>query len=542
MKATDAAFEVLQQAGEPLHFREITRRMLVQELWITDGRTPEQTVNGRIGDEIRALGTEARFVRLGSGQYDLNSQLSPTSLVPARPRAPEHDAPNTFLVQVSRDRGFSNIVNSKFYENDRWMDKPRDRDHGEVKSGDQLLVYCTRSVPNHSMTLAFRVTVKAVGDDHVQFELSEPDFFQSPLSRNSIHELVESESLPIVFGNCGKQGFNITKLDSASTDAVLARLEASSPDLPAVSTTNDLRRERHRRYTIDDIIGDGCFLDRASLSAILDRLENRLNLILQGPPGTGKTWLAKRLAFALIGHESISQVCPLQFHPNLSYEDFVRGWRPSSNGRLDLVDGPFLEAISYAKRNPSRKHVVVIEEINRGNPAQIFGEMLTLLEADKRIPSEGLALSYPRDRDERVYIPRNLYVIGTMNVADRSLALVDFALRRRFAFVDLKPHFGERWRSWVSEHCRIDMAFLIQVEKRLNALNQSISEESSLGTRYQVGHSVVTPPDGSNVTDPLEWFRQVVETEIVPLLKEYWFDEPDKVRSEEQKLLQGLEA
>ena len=168
--------------------------------------------------------------------------------------------------------------------------------------------------------------------------------------------------------------------------------------------------------------------------------------------------------------------------------------------------------------------------------------MLTLLEADKRISSEGLALSYPRNRDERVYIPPNLYVIGTMNVADRSLALVDFALRRRFAFVDLKPTFGERWRNWVSEHCQIERSFLSEVEKRLSALNQAIAEDSILGTRYQVGHSVVTPPDGSTVADPQEWFRQVVETEITPLLGEYWFDDPDKVRSEKEKLLQGLKA
>ncbi|MGU9977910.1 MAG: McrB family protein, partial [Candidatus Oxydemutatoraceae bacterium WSBS_2016_MAG_OTU14] len=192
-------------------------------------------------------------------------------------------------------------------------------------------------------------------------------------------------------------------------------------------------------YTTDDIIADGCFLDIESIKQILTQLKTKKNLILQGPPGTGKTWLAKRLAFALIGQKKKSAVRAVQFHPNLSYEDFIRGWRPAYDGRLELVDGPLLKMIARAKENKHADYVVVIEEINRGNPTQIFGEMLTLLEADKRKPSEALKLSYSRDDSEEVYVPDNLYVIGTMNIADRSLALVDLALRRRFAFYNLKP-------------------------------------------------------------------------------------------------------
>ena len=195
-------------------------------------------------------------------------------------------------------------------------------------------------------------------------------------------------------------------------------------------------------YSVDDIIDDGCFLERQKLEMLLSRLESKKNLILQGPPGTGKTWLAKRLAYALIGSKSSHRVRPFQFHPNLSYEDFVRGWRPVGERGLELTDGPLLQAVNDAATDPAGDYVLVIEEINRGNPAQIFGEMLTLLEADKRKPEEAIALSYPKNPSERVYIPPNLYVIGTMNVADRSLALVDFALRRRFAFVDLEPTFG----------------------------------------------------------------------------------------------------
>ena len=295
-------------------------------------------------------------------------------------------------------------------------------------------------------------------------------------------------------------------------------------------------------YSVDNIVVEGCFLERGRLEAIIERWRVKKNLILQGPPGTGKTWLAKKLAFALIGSRSPSRVRLLQFHPNLSYEDFVRGWRPSGHKErsLDLVDGPFLTAVEDAKNEPARDFVVVIEEINRGNPAQIFGEMLTLLEADKRTPDQALALSYPRHGDERVHIPDNLYVIGTMNVADRSLALVDLALRRRFAFVDLEPVFGDPWRSWVSDQYGLDGEFLADVERRLTALNQTISDDALLGPQFRVGHSVVTPSDNTVDADPYQWFTQVVETEIGPLLDEYWFDAADRARSAKEDLLKGL--
>ena len=296
-------------------------------------------------------------------------------------------------------------------------------------------------------------------------------------------------------------------------------------------------------YSVDDIIDDGCFLPRDRLEALLERLRDKKNLILQGPPGTGKTWLAKRLAYALIGSKSERRVRPFQFHPNLSYEDFVRGWRPVAGGELELTDGPFLRAVHDAAADEDRDYVLVVEEINRGNPAQIFGEMLTLLEADKRVPAEALALSYPdpNNPDERVHIPPNLYVIGTMNVADRSLALVDFALRRRFAFADLEPTFGEAWRGWMSGQFGLDAGFLRDVESRITSLNATIAEDAILGPQFQVGHSVVTPAKGSAIeADPPDWYRQIVETEIVPLLNEYWFETPTRASEETEKLLDGM--
>lgn len=292
-------------------------------------------------------------------------------------------------------------------------------------------------------------------------------------------------------------------------------------------------------YSVANVLDDGCFLTRSEIERLLDRLRTKKNLILQGPPGTGKTWIAKRLAFALMGEKDDRKIRAVQFHPNLSYEDFVRGWRPTSDGKLALAEGIFMEAIRAASGTPDSKFVVVIEEFNRGNPAQIFGELLTLLEAGKRTPNEALELCYP-DADGKKYpvsIPENLYVIGTMNIADRSLALVDLALRRRFAFVTLEPKFGEAWRNWVVEQGGVERELAEDIERRINDLNQRISD--ALGTQFTIGHSYVTPTYRIEAGATRNWFVQVAETEIGPLLEEYWFDSPKTAKEALDKLLEG---
>ncbi len=295
-------------------------------------------------------------------------------------------------------------------------------------------------------------------------------------------------------------------------------------------------------YSIENILEDGCFLQQETLDDILQRLSEKKNLILQGPPGTGKTWLAKRLAYALMNRRDESKVRSFQFHPNLSYEDFVRGLRPDpdNNGGLALVDGPFIEIIDAAKSDPDAKYVLVIEEINRGQPAQIFGEMLTLLEADKRNPDSSLELTYRRPGESGIYIPDNFYLIGTMNIADRSLALVDFAFRRRFAFVDLVPVLDQRWSDWVTRECNIDSQALSTIGNKLSALNKTIADDPNLGPQFSIGHSFVTPSADSEIPDAGQWFRQVVQTEIRPLLDEYWFDDREQANSQVNRLLEGI--
>ena len=294
-------------------------------------------------------------------------------------------------------------------------------------------------------------------------------------------------------------------------------------------------------YSVANVVDEGCFLERALIERLLQRLRAKKNLILQGPPGTGKTWLSKRLAFALMEQRDERRVRTVQFHPNLSYEDFVRGWRPVGDGKLALADGVFMEAIQAASRSPGRKFVVVIEEVNRGNPAQIFGELLTLLEADKRSKRDAVELCYPDADGSRraIHIPENLHIIGTMNIADRSLALVDLALRRRFAFVTLEPRLGEAWSNWVVGERGVDPSLVEEIRRRIAVLNDRIAADARLGSHFRIGHSYVTPTVRLDPEGTREWFREVVETEIGPLIEEYWFDSPDDASQAVQQLLDG---
>ena len=294
---------------------------------------------------------------------------------------------------------------------------------------------------------------------------------------------------------------------------------------PELSLNAHLRTSRNGNYSVDQILADGCFLDKSNIERMLKRLRLKMNLIIEGPPGTGKTWIAKRLAYALIEDRDDSKVRVVQFHPNLSYEDFIRGWRPGSDGRLTIKNGVFMDVVHSAINDQNSKFVVVIEEINRGNPAQIFGEMLTLLEAGKRTSNDAIELTYPDPNGDNkpVYIPQNLYVIGTMNIADRSLALMDLAFRRRFAYITLKPMFNDIWRNWVVNRCGVDSGLANSIQHRMERINEMIRSKS--GSQFEIGHSYLTPDNQLEDETTRDWFKEVVTSEISPMLREFYFDD-----------------
>jgi hypothetical protein len=229
----------------------------------------------------------------------------------------------------------------------------------------------------------------------------------------------------------------------------------------------------------------------------------------------------------------------VQFHQSYSYDDFVRGYRPLEGkaGGFGLQNGVFYNFCQRAINDPDHEYVFIIDEINRGNLSQIFGELLMLIEADKRGPAHAVPLVYRSPDEPRFYVPPNLYLIGLMNLADRSLAMVDYALRRRFVFVTLSPQYeSELYRHWLLER-GMQPSLVDMIVSRMSWLNREIREDPLLGENYQVGHSYFTPRGDNFAGLDKEWYRTIIRTEIVPLLREYWFDNPRKAEDMEKKLL-----
>jgi len=291
-------------------------------------------------------------------------------------------------------------------------------------------------------------------------------------------------------------------------------------------------------YDINRAIADGLFIPAQDFEDALRRLRSKRNLILQGAPGVGKTFFARRLAYALLEAKDDRRIDFVQFHPSYSYEDFVRGYRPTATAaQFELRDGPFLRACDKAKADPDRPYVLIIDEINRGNLSQVLGELFLLLESDKRGKGHAVTPLYSRDADERLFVPSNLYLIGTMNIADRSLALVDFALRRRFAFMTLQPRFHDpAFRKWLQDRGVPD-AITGRIIERMTALNERIADDSRLGPPFRIGHSFFCPHGLDRDDLDLRWYQDVIASEISPLLSEYWHDEPDKAKAAEAELL-----
>lgn len=295
----------------------------------------------------------------------------------------------------------------------------------------------------------------------------------------------------------------------------------------------------HMPYSVEDVVAAGVFLTETQIHQMLERLRTKKAMILQGAPGVGKTFIARKLAYALMAEVGNDRLEMVQFHQSYSYDDFVRGYRPlpGKAGSFALQNGVFHEFCQKAAKDLDREYVFIIDEINRGNLSLIFGELLMLIEGDKRGPDYAVPLVYRHPDEPRFFIPANVYVIGLMNIADRSLAMVDYALRRRFAFVTLYPQYESRLlKQWLRDRLMPEETVEL-VTAQMNALNREIREDPLLGENYQVGHSYFCPK-GDNFTGLDDaWYRGIVQTEIAPLLKEYWYDNPQRADEAIKKLM-----
>ncbi|MBE6442520.1 MAG: EVE domain-containing protein [Desulfovibrio desulfuricans] len=373
--------------------------------------------------------------------------------------------------------------------------------------GDKLVGY----VSQPQKKLVALCTITAKDGDNIIFRKDEQ--LADPISYAELKDMPELASMQF-FQNSNGSLFSLSEKEaSALMDCIRERNPRPPADAAPPYTAEDFCREvymapeRHARL---------CKL-----------LLRQKNIILQGPPGVGKTYAARRLAWSVMGCKDDSRVTMVQFHQNYAYEDFVMGYRPDGAGFV-LREGVFYQACKRAANDAGRGHFFIIDEINRGNLSRIFGELLMLLENGHR--GESLPLPY---NGERFSVPPNLHVIGMMNTADRSLALMDYALRRRFGFCAIPPGFGSAGFSAYLESLgdKPKLRALVEVVKKLN---EAISEDASLGRGYCVGHSYFCGMQPEDVTD--ERLADIVECDLLPLLEEYWFDDADKRRQWEKEL------
>ena len=351
----------------------------------------------------------------------------------------------------------------------------------------------------------------------IHSKISASDYFSIVESLKNYLESPQSE-----LKNFNELSFAAWKYSEQVKKEKQAKKEVSESSAPRYDLPSEDTKESEKvdtSYTRDDFLKE-VFVSAEDYDRLATILRLKKNIILEGAPGVGKTFIADRLAYSLMGEKAIDRVKMVQFHQSYSYEDFIMGFRPSASG-FELRKGTFYQFCKQAEGDESNDYFFIIDEINRGNLSKIFGELFMLIEMDKR--GRDLQLLYS---DEQFSIPENLYIIGMMNTADRSLAMLDFALRRRFAFFELKPGFdSDGFKEYQSHLKNEKFDALINTVKHLNEI---IASDESLGEGFCIGHSYFCNLIPNSIDQQV--LSSIVEYELIPLLKEYWFDEPSLVK------------
>lgn len=383
----------------------------------------------------------------------------------------------------------------------------------DAKEGD--IVVCYESNPTKQI-LGLAEVAKANDGEKIMFRKTET--LSSPIDFSTIKEIAELRNMEFLVNPNG----SFFKLTCAEYEIIIDLIRESNK-LPDVVPLE--------KYSKSDFLNE-VFMDEKDYYRLSHQLKVKKNVILQGAPGVGKTFSAKRLAYSVMGVKDDSRICFIQFHQNYSYEDFIMGYRPVED-KFILRKGIFYDFCTLAKNNRDKDYFFIIDEINRGNLSKIFGELLMLIEKDYRGEKNKMTLAYT---GEKFYVPENLYIIGMMNTADRSLAMIDYALRRRFSFFNIKPGFETE--GFKRKCSLVTNPKLEKLVRKIIELNKKIIEDDSLGSGFEIGHSYLCFKNPVDVTD--DFLRGVVEYDIIPMLEEYWFDNKNKVNEWSEKLKSAL--
>lgn len=375
----------------------------------------------------------------------------------------------------------------------------------DAKAGDMLI--CYESNPVKQIVALGRVASEQDGTN-IMFEKTEG--LLNPIDYATLRDCPELERMEFFQNPNG----SLFKLSKGEYDFIMDMIREENP----------LNAEQQPEpYTKDDFL-DQVYMSEEKYENLTAVLRNKLNIILQGAPGVGKTYSAKRLAYAMMGVQDDSRIEFVQFHQNYSYEDFVMGYKPTETG-FELKYGVFYRFCQRAANQPDKDFFFIIDEINRGNLSKIFGELLMMIEKDYRNTKVTLAYN-----GMPFFVPDNLYIIGMMNTADRSLALIDYALRRRFSFIDMEPGFDTD--GFINYQKGLNSETLDALIIRIKELNEEISHDATLGKGFCIGHSYFC---GRDICSD-EWLSEVVDYDILPMLNEYWFDDSNKLQKWENIL------
>lgn len=385
----------------------------------------------------------------------------------------------------------------------------------QAKPGDIIIGY--ESTPTKQIKAIYEITKGIHNTDkgeEIEFELVEK--LEIPVSWNELKNNPALQSCEVFINNQGSL-FKITEEEYDIIREVIDNKNIISEKL--------LQHSNSKKYKFSED-ADKPFISEEQFLKSVSLLKRKKNIILQGPPGVGKTFIARKLAYEIMQEIKDASIEMVQFHQSYSYEDFIQGLRPTQKGGFDIKEGIFYTFCRRALAHPERPFFFIIDEINRGNLSKIFGELMMLIEADKRAEKYALKLTYSEDEEDRFYVPENLYIIGTMNTADRSLAIVDYALRRRFAFVSLQPDYGENFRTFLAEN-GVSNSMIEHISSSVFKVNEKIKGDVNLGEGFQIGHSYFC--DFNITEDENIWWQEIIDFELKPLLEEIWFDELNNV-------------